>query len=177
MCVTSGASGVSIFQRNRIPLLTACPVCQRYPRNLFQRRRPTLFSECHPRGRSCFVHGPCCHKISACLKQCKLPVASFVQRGALGLLPPVSYSVFSTMSVEFASIWCFFAFCVLRLWVWSHPRLFAFSHQFQSGVFLPSDSVSCSVTQLWVCSDLCLLAFSRHILSGLFSPEIPCVAV
>ena len=29
---------------------------------------------------------------------------------------PSRKSVFSTMSVEFAPIWCFFAFCVLRLW-------------------------------------------------------------
>ena len=162
MCATGGASGVSIFQRNRIPLLTACPVCQRYSRNLFQVVSCTDLAVTR--------------SVRVC-KQCEIPVASFVQRGALGLLPPVSYSVFSSMSVEFAPIWCFFAFCVLRLWVCSHPRPFAFSQQILSGLFLPGVSVRCSVTRLWVCSDLCLLAFSRHILSGSFSPEIPCVAV
>ena len=81
-------------------------------------------------------------------KQCKIPVASFVQRGALGLLPPVSYSVFSSMCVEFAPIWCFFAFCVLRLWVCSHPRLLAFSQQILSGLFLPGVFVRCSKATL-----------------------------
>ena len=98
-------------------------------------------------------------------KQCKIPVASSVQRGA-----------FSTISIEFTPIWCFFAFCVLRLWVCSHPLLFAFSQQILSGLSLHGVSVRCSVARLWVCFDLCLLIFSRHILPGLFSPEILRVA-
>ena len=167
MCVTGGASGVSIFQRNRIPLLTACPACQRYPRNLFQRRRPTLFSERHPRGRSCFVHGPCCHKIRACLKTVPHTSRNFratwgiqydVCRvcshlvflcvlcfASLGLLPPAFLCVFSADSVGSVLTWCFRALqCNTTLGLLRLVSLgICLAHSV--GFVLTRDSVRCSV--------------------------------
>ena len=138
MCATSGASGVSIFQRNRKPFLTACPVCQRCPQNLFQRRRPTLFSERHPRGRICSVHGPCCHKISAFLKTVQNTSRKFRATWCIWVCSHPSRIAFSVRCLS--SLLPFGFLCVLcfaSLGLFPPASLCVFS----------ADSVGCVLTQ------------------------------
>ena len=87
--------------------------------------------------QSCFVHVPCCHKISACLKTVRNTCRTFRATWSIGVCSHPSRIAFSVrclssllqFGVSLRSVF-------LRLWVCSHPRPFAFSQQILSGFVL-----------------------------------------